>query len=79
MDEILDMKGTEFPVSIRDCIIGHLQFGTYFNDATLYVPWLRDPFNTKIDPAEDVEKLTELKVSNAMKLAFKNKEDIFNF
>ena len=35
----------------------------------MYVPWLRDPFNTEIVPPEEkAQELVELKVSNAMKL-----------
>ena len=37
---------------------------------------VQNPFNTEIDPtAKNAEELAEFKVSNAMKLAFKNKTD----
>ena len=85
LDEHLETKRIELPVGIKTCIIGHLEivsaeFRSYFDDAPLPVPWHRDPFNTEIDPIEEAaEELAELKVSNAIKLAFKNKEDVSSF
>ena len=85
LDEHLETKRIELPVGIKTCIIGHLEivsaeFRYYFDDAPLPVPWHRDPFNTEIDLIEEAaEELAELKVSNAMKLAFKNKEDVSSF
>ncbi|CAM1292368.1 Uncharacterised protein r2_g159 [Pycnogonum litorale] len=86
LDEYLETKRIELPIGIKTCIIGHLEilsteFRSYLGDAPLHVPWHRDPFNTEIDPIqeEEAEELAELKVSNAMKLAFKNKEDVSSF
>ena len=85
LDELLHVKGIELPVGLKNDIIQHLEsvvaeFGRYFDDAPLVVPWHKSPFNTDIDPyEEEAEELAELKVSTAMKLAFKHKEDISSF
>ena len=73
------------PDNIKTCIMEHLEivsaeFRSYFNDDTLRFSWYRDPFNTEIDPnAEEAEELAEIKVLNAMKLAFNNKTDDYSF
>ena len=75
------MNGIELPDNIKTYIIEHLEIlsaelQSYFNNDTLHVSLLRDPFNTEISPnAEEAEELAEFKVSNAMKLAFNNKTD----
>ena len=78
------MNGIGLPGNIKTCIMDHLgivsaKFRSYFNDDTLHVSQYKDPFNTEIIPnAEEAEELAEFKVSNAMKLVFKNKTD-FSF
>lgn len=85
LDEHLKMNRIKLPDDIKSCIVGHLEivsaeFRSYFNDAPLHVPWYRDPFKTEIDFfAEEAEELAELKASNAMKLAFNNKNDVSSF
>ena len=65
--------------NIKTCIIEHLEivsaeFRSYFNDDTLHASWLKDPFNTEMDPnAEEAEQLAQFKVSNAIKMAINNK------
>ena len=85
LERCLKMNGIELPDNIKTCIIEHLEiisaeFRSYFNDNMLHVSRYRDPFNTEIDPnAEEAEELAEFKVSNVMKLAFKNKTDDSSF
>ena len=75
------MNEIELPDNIKTCIIEHLEIlsaelESYFNNDTLHISWLRDPFNIEISPnAEEAEELAEFKVSNAMKLAFNNKTE----
>ena len=79
------MNGIDLPDNIKTCIIEHLEivsaeFRSYFNDDTLHVSWYRDSLNTEIDPnAEEAKQLAEFKVSNVMKLAFKDKIDGSSF
>ena len=76
------MNNIKLPAAIKTSFIGRLEivfdkFQFYFNDRPFNVSWCRDPFNLKIDPcAQESEKLEDLKVLNAMKLAFKNKNDV---
>ena len=52
----------------------------YFNAPPLYVSWHKSPFNIEVDPiAEEAEELSELKVLNAVEVAFKNRNDISSF
>ena len=79
------MNRIDLPDNIKTCVIKHLkivstEFRSYFNDDSLRVSWYRDLFNSEIDPnAEEAEELAEFKVSNAMKLAFKNKTNDSSF
>ncbi|KAF2365033.1 HAT C-terminal dimerization domain [Trinorchestia longiramus] len=85
LNEHLQTQMIELPVSIKDCITGHLdslsaEFECYFDDNPLDVPWHRDPLNAEIEPTEnEAEELAEFKVSKAMKLAFNNREDLSSF
>ena len=85
LDEYLRMNRIELPVDINTCIKDHLQvlcaeFQSYFNDPPLYVSWHKNPFNVEVDPnAEEAEELSELKVSNGVKVAFKSRSDISSF
>ena len=79
------MDMIELPNNNKNYIIEHLEIlsaelRSYFNNNTLHVSWLRDPFNTGISPnAEEAKELAEFKVSNAIKLAFNNKTDDSSF
>ena len=85
LERRLKMNKIELPDNIKTCIIEHLEIlsaelRSYFNNDTLHVSWVRDPFNTEISPnAEEAEELAEFKVSNAMRLAFNNKTDDSSF
>ena len=52
---LLEINGIELPENIKTCIIEHLEIlsaelRSYFNNNTLHISLLRDPFNTKISP-----------------------------
>ena len=85
LNEYLRMNRIELPVGINTCIKDHLEvlcaeFQSYFNDPPLYVSWHKNPFSIEVDPIEEeAEELSELKVSNAVKVAFKNRNDISSF
>jgi len=85
LEEHLLMNDVELPVVMRDIIIRHLdtlaaEFRSYFDNSPLPVPWLKDPFNTKIDPStEEAEELTNFQVSSATKIVYKNKENFPDF
>ena len=70
LDKHLKMNRIELPDNIKNCVIEHLEiisaeFQSYFKGKTFHVSWLRDPFNTEINPiAKEAEELAEFKVSN---------------
>ena len=79
------MNKIDLPDNIKTCIIKHLEivsaeFRSYFKDDTLHVSRYRDLFHLEIDSnAKEAEELAQFKVSNAMKLTFKNKTDDSRF